>query len=244
MKPILSIMLFLTLGLTSGALALAGSSAQQGAVEFRYDILRNGIPIGDHQVVLQRDGEHLRASCRSRMDIRFFGFTVYRFRYDAEEVWDDAGLRTLSVRLDDDGEQSDIEGRREGERFRWTVDGEVNREEAMPVFPTNHWNPDIVAQDRVLNTLTGNMNRVSVQPSATPSDYGEAREFSFEGELRLVTRYDPVGTWLGMMFEGRDGSTIEYRCRNCDREDDLMTALRADFTSERDGPAQWRRTDR
>jgi len=100
-------------------------------------------------------------------------------------------------------------------------------------------------QRHVLNTLTGRIDRVEIRPlarDAGPSPDADA--YRYDGDLRLVSWYSDDGCWLGMRFEGQDGSTIEYRCRNCDREDDLMTALRADFTSERDGPAQWRRTDR
>ena len=37
----------------------------------------------------------------------------------------------------------------------------------------------------------------------------------YQGHLHLDAWYDISGRWMGMRFKGRDGSTIEYRCRNC-----------------------------
>lgn len=91
-------------------------------------------------------------------------------------------------------------------------------------MPTNHWHPIILEQQRVLNTLTGKVNDITVQrvgedaltlDSATVA----ATRYRFDGELRLHSWYDDDGRWLAMDFEARDGSIIEYRCRNCTGHD-------------------------
>jgi hypothetical protein len=119
--------------------------------------------------------------------------------------------------VDDDGKRLEMDGYRTGDRFRWSVNDGDPRSHEMPVFPTNHWNPAVLSQDRVLNTLTGRINRVSIEPHGddeTASD-GDVNRYRYGGELELESWYDDSGRWLGMSFEGRDGSLIEYRCGNC-----------------------------
>jgi len=187
---------------------------------YEYEILRKGVPVGSHQVQVQYDDGHTRVVCRSHIKIGLLGLTFYRFRYESEEEWDEQGLRRLLVRVDDDGERLDIDGHRRGDRFDWTINDVDSKSHEMPVYPTNHWNPTVLFQTRVLNTLTGSMNRVSIQPhqeqvAIGDQSLGAVKSYRYSGELRLDTWYDVSGRWVGMRFKGRDGSTIEYRCRNC-----------------------------
>lgn len=188
---------------------------------YEYEILREGSPVGHHRVELTRYVDLTRVVSSSLIEIGFLGLTFYRFRYNSEELWDAEGLRRLSIQVDDDGERLDIDGERKHTLFHWSVNGEQGRTHPLPLFPTNHWNSEVRSQTRVLNTLTGGVNQVSIQTDTTlPSGIGSGpiTLYRYTGELRLESWYDPGGLWLGMRFEGSDGSTIEYRCRNCDRK--------------------------
>ncbi len=201
-----------------GADASIGHPQESERSEYNYRILREGAPIGEHRVVMQRDDEGLEVRADTVMDIRFLGFSVYRFRYQAEEVWDRSGLKRLFIKLDDDGEKRRIDGERRGSDFHWRVDGGAASSVAMPVYPTNHWNAEVLRQNRVLNTLTGKINSIAVAPleqADTPAGLAEPSAFQYQGELQLESWYDENGRWLGMRFRGSDGSTIEYLCSDC-----------------------------
>jgi hypothetical protein len=43
----------------------------------------------------------------------------------------------------------------------------------------------------------------------------KATEFVYDGELKTNAWYDKQGRWVGLQFKARDGSTITYRCMNC-----------------------------
>jgi len=198
----------------------SASNASVRQLSYEYDILRDGRTVGSHSVRIQSDDEHTRVTSRSSIEIGWLGLTLYRFEYEAEEVWDGQGLRRLVSRVDDDGERLEIAGNRHGDRFQWAVNDAEPVNHAMPVFPTNHWNAGVLSQSQVLNTLTGGINSVSIQPQpevrpVSDLPQGETRQYRYDGELQLDAWYDERGHWLGMRFEGRDGSTIEYRCRNC-----------------------------
>ena len=90
----------------------------------------------------------------------------------------------------------------------------------LPLFPTNHWNAQVLGQDRVLSTLTGRVNEVRIQPQgretvATERGDLPATRYTYTGDLETEIWYDDAGRWVKMRFEGRDRSTIEYVCRRC-----------------------------
>ncbi len=208
----------LAAGMTLGL--AAGASGENAATTHHYEILRNGSPVGTHRVDLKRQPRYTEVRAQTRIDIRLLGLSLYRFLYTAEELWDEQGLLRLTVSLDDDGKQSRLDGERSDGVFRWTVDGGETRRQPLPVFPTNHWNSGILAQRQVLNTLTGKLNIVDISPADPEPGFDGARTFRYRGELQLTSWYDRRGNWLGMRFEGEDGATIEYRCRDCPVEVD------------------------
>ena len=128
---------------------------------FDYDIFRDGVLVGSHQVQVQYHEECTRAICLSRIEIGLMGLTFYRFRYESEEEWDEQGLNQLIVSVDDDVEHMQLEGHRENGRFLWTNNEADPIAQEMPVYPTNHWPPSVLSQTRVLNTLTGSGSSLS-----------------------------------------------------------------------------------
>ena len=211
------------LGCLISSSVAATLNANKGQVKhslYEYDILREGVPVGSHVIEVEYHDALTRVVSRSLIEIGFLGFTFYRFQYESIEKWDDQGLQQLSVRVDDDGQRLEIDGRRNGDRFSWSTNNADSKSHEMPVFPTNHWNPSVLKQEKVLNTLTGSMNRVYIRPHEEEflvfgRVTGEIEQFRYDGELRLDAWYDSSGRWMGMRFKGKDGSTIEYICRSC-----------------------------
>jgi len=190
--------------------------------DYEFDILRNGSPVGQHELRILRLDDETRVLALSNIRVTFLGFTVYRMRYHSEEVWDVEGLKVLTVDVDDDGQSSRIDGQRRGGQFHWSSADGREASEPLPVYPSNHWNPSVIGASSVLNTLTGQSNRIAVStapgekilPLPDASD-SSATAYQYRGELNLYSWYDRQGRWLGMRFKGRDGSNIEYVCRNC-----------------------------
>ena len=103
---------------------IASNATPAGDVDqsvFEYDILREGKTVGSHLVLLRYHDDHTLVESSSIIEVGLFGLTFYRFRYESIEKWDDRGLRRLQVRVDDDGESMDIDGRRVGDSFTWTI---------------------------------------------------------------------------------------------------------------------------
>jgi hypothetical protein len=185
----------------------------------QFDIYREGRHIGTHTISHSHQDGLLLVEARTRISVRLLGFELYRFEYDARESWDEHGLLQLATSVYNDGDKASLDGQRQGDRFVWS-DGKTTRSHAMPVYPTNHWNIEMLGQEAVLNTLTGEINSVTIH------DEGEetlvlddsslpATRYRYDGQLQLETWYDRAGRWLAMRFTVDDGSTIRYQCSNC-----------------------------
>jgi len=123
---------------------------------------------------------------------------------------------SLTARVDDDGAVSTLGVRAAADGLALD-DGATAPPQALP---TDHWPPATREASLLINTLTGHLNRVSVQAvDREPVPVGDgqalATRWRMEGDLRLDTWYDDAGRWLGMRFAGRDGSTIRYVCEVC-----------------------------
>lgn len=187
--------------------------------ELVFDVRRDGVPVGEHRVTFRRDGDTMRVVADFAIEIRFLGFTAYRYRYESNSAWRGDCLISLEARVNDDGKQTQMTAAREGNQLR--IAGERG-DVLVPagLFPTDHWHPGVLGTERVLNTLTGGINRVRIEdrgPATLASGNGthSARHFVYTGELNTEVWYDDYGRWVGMRFAGKDGSIIEHRCRSC-----------------------------
>jgi hypothetical protein len=187
--------------------------------EIRFDVLRDGTKVGAHVVRFARDRDALFVHSKFDLAIRMLGFTIYDYRYVSRALWRDGRLTKLEARTDDDGEESWVRAGVNGNGLE--VTGPAGTFVApVEVLPTNHWNPSVLGSDRVLNTLTGNLNRVHIvdlgDAVVETADGGRAaRHFKYTGELETEVWYDARGRWVKLRFRAKDGSTIDYVCRKC-----------------------------
>ena len=187
--------------------------------EISFDVLRKGRPAGSHTVTFERTGHgvFVRSNFELKVDLLFV--TVYRFLYRSEALWQEGNLRRLTAEVDDNGSSFSIGANRDGNSV-FVEHGQKTYEVAEPLFPTNHWNPHVLGQERVLNTLTGRINRVTIEPKIrepVTTEWGDvtATRYAYTGDLDTEVWYDDLGRWVKMRFRARDGSTIEYVCRRC-----------------------------
>lgn len=193
-----------------------------------FDVYRNGDKVGTHQVRFERAGNVVTTVTDFRLQIDFLFITVYRYSYRSEDRWQAGVLAQLKAEVNDDGTMFSVEAVREGARMKIRSTDESYTVDA-PLFPTNHWNPAVLHQTRVLNTLTGRVNRVRIEPrerEAVPTERGQvaATRYAYTGDLNTEVWYDDAGRWVRMRFRGNDGSLLDYVCRRCQGPADAMQA--------------------
>ncbi len=227
----------LILGIAAGtALALSGPARAERTVQdplalygpqLTFTILRDEKPIGSHLVTFRRSGNAVIAESRSEISIPFLVFEAYRFAYRARSTWLDGRLQHIDAATDDDGSLSTVTAARDGTEL--DVKGPAGpRKLAAALLPTEHWLKAMVESRQLLNTITGELNTISVAALGTEriATAGgrtiNAEHFAYGGDLDLESWYDAAGRWVKLRFTAQDGSVIEYRCRSCE---DTMSGL-------------------
>ena len=171
-----------------------------------FDVERNGKKIGTHTVTFEREGKQLTVMSNTRMKVRFLFITAYKFSYASEEIWKSGQLVQLTNSVNDGGEKSS---------------STYQPDNAPGLYPTNHWNPAVLTQTVLFNTITGNENKVTISKGdlelvETGTGPREATRYTYSGDLTDVSSwYDNKERWVALQFKGRDGSTIRYVCREC-----------------------------
>jgi len=199
-------------GAAVNAIALYGN-------EIYFDVYREGDRVGFHRVRFDESGPELVVRSDFQMQIDILFFTAFRYRYESEGRWRKGSLSALAVTVNDDGKPFAVDVVREGRRLK-VENAEAAFTTETPLYPTNHWNAAVLNQDRVLNTLTGRINKVRIERKnreSVKTERGEivATRYAYTGELETEVWYDDAGRWVKMRFKGRDGSTVDYVCRFC-----------------------------
>ncbi|WP_343564027.1 DUF6134 family protein [Kiloniella sp. b19] len=219
---------FFGLGGLSSALAFQDPVALYGPQAF-YDVFRNGEPVGEHRMEYQwlpplegRQQKRLQVSSALDLDITFLGLTVYTYRYRSDALWEqDRGLTSISSQVRENSEETAANSGFLEQDGTFVFEGGNGRGSSSgTIYPTNHWNVAVLNQSEVFNTLTGSINAVEIlkedqEPLPVNGQDVLSTRYRYTGELRTEVWYDDRGRWVGLRFEGSDGSEIVYRCRLC-----------------------------
>ncbi len=192
--------------------ALAAGPAAETHLDFT--VLKNGDPIGHHQIDLIRNGENEAVSIKTNILVRVAYVPVYRFEHIGSEIWQNGRLVSLRSQTNDDGDKHSLVVGATADHVE--VDGDGVHSQADPgIVTASLWNPDLVKRMVLLNTLTGKQMAVSV------ADLGEdlirsrgsetrAHHYKVAGELQREVWYDQSGTLVQVRFKAKDDSDILY----------------------------------
>ena len=210
----------LILSLVMPISAAAVMPEQLYGASLTFDIYREATEIGTHHVKFRRDGDEVVVESQSKIAIKLLFLTAYSFDYASTARWRGDQLLQLKVRVDDNGAKLAFESMRDQTGVYRTMLGGEETLTPAPLFPTNHWNKAALGQARLLNTLTGGVDTVTisspkVEPIKTEKGIINANRYDLSGGVETTLWYDRDGRWVGMRFIGRDGTPVEYRCRQC-----------------------------
>ena len=192
--------------------AITTARSRYAADTLRFDVLRNGHRVGAHTVRFLDEAGALHVESSMELRLKLWFIEAYHFRYRSTETWCNDRLSQLLAETDDNGTVTEVAA-------AWSatpaepVPASPTKLVPEGVFPTTHWNRAALDGGAVLNTVSGQVNRVAVRQCRDPSlRLGRAaacREFT--GDLQAQVWYDEAGRWHALAFDGRDGSRIEYR---------------------------------
>jgi hypothetical protein len=181
----------------------------------RFDILRDGSPIGTATMLVRRDGTGTAATTDIRIQVKFGFVTLYRFDRTESETWSDGHFATFASHTDDNGTIHDVSARLDGNGISVDADGKVAKVNRSAI-PASAWNPALIKAPSALDPDNGDVLPLQVV------DRGDERievlgrpvtahRYAIEGKLAEDVWYDPSGRLVRVELRGRDGSDIEYR---------------------------------
>jgi hypothetical protein len=157
------------------------------------------------------------------LDISVLWLLHYRYQYRGREVWQDGTLQSVTRDVSENGKTSGMSLQRQGDELTGVgPTGPVTV--PVGILPTHHYNAAVINHESVLNTLTGKVNQVRVEP--LPAEQVKAGDrtrravrYRYLGELHDTDAwYDQQGRWVKLQFKGSDGSDIELVCQQCGGE--------------------------
>ncbi|WP_262695729.1 DUF6134 family protein [Kordiimonas aquimaris] len=189
-----------------------------------YEIFRKGKEIGTHRVCFAKINGEFHVIAETKMKVKFLFITAYRYWYVSKEIYRDGELKSLKAYIDDNGKKWSTAAVRNAGGFHIETD-EIENHITQELFTTNHWDKNVINHELLYNTLTGELNEVSINPYIVPEgentitprklQYDDANIYNVRGELDINSIYGTDGNWLGMYFTHKDGSLIEFRCKDC-----------------------------
>jgi len=187
----------------------------------RFDVVRDGKVVGEHETRFSKIDDELIVTSRMSLEIFVLIFPVYAFNYQSVETWKNNRLYDLKVRVLDGNEEVKVTATARGDKLSINgPEGEAAVKDT--ILSINHWNSSVIQDDKVLNTLTGRINRVTIERGNAetlplPNGFVEAVRYDYDGDLRDTSVwYDQQGRWVKLQFKARDGSTIDYLCKTCE----------------------------
>lgn len=184
----------------------------------KFLVLRDNAVVGDHVLNFSQQNNQIIAEAEFNIKISFLGLSLYKYRYESRSVWEEGLLQSINVRVNDDGKEIINTARIEAAGYSIN-----NSSDLLPnatLFPTSHWNIEVLKQGQVFNTILGKLNQIKIKnlgPEKVKilNGFLEADHYQYTGELRLDAWYDKQGRWVKLKFLADDQSTIEYLCTTC-----------------------------
>ena len=200
-------------GLAGGLVAARPRTALAAGGERRFEVLRDGDPIGEQVTSVARDGEALEVSVRVRILVKVLGIGAYRYELDSRERWEGGALVSLDGETNDDGERQVARVRREGGRL--VSSGSWSGEIPEGAATTTYWTPEFLERGTWISTQTGRPLAVSVAQAGSAEIPGPdgpltARRWQVSGDIDLALFYDDRGEWMGSAFDA-GGETARFR---------------------------------
>jgi hypothetical protein len=205
--------------LLTGALAAAALPGLASATIppsglLRFNILRNGRPIGQYVVTFVTNGTGLHVTTEATMLMRIAGVTVLDYNHHCEEIWRGGQFMELHSRTRRDRVTQFVNATRID--YGINIDTQEGRN-LVPAYvnPLSHWNPSVFRgrmfnpQDgATVNVISTNVGRETTA-LANGSKVG-ATHWTLRGDAEIDDWYDDAGVWVALSGVLPDHSTIQY----------------------------------
>ena len=129
--------------------------------EYSYTVLRDGEPIGTHQVSVSPDGPDLMVEARTDLEVTFGPLTLYSMEHLRHELWRDGELEQMTAHTNKNGAVYDIAITREPQGYTRVVNGRTDRFEPS-IRLLALWHDDLFKYNAFLSPMEDKTYQISV----------------------------------------------------------------------------------
>ena len=185
--------------------AIAAAPVPARPADLRFRVIREGSPIGTHQVLFSLADGVLTARTEVDIVVKRLGITFFRFSHRFEEDWADGRLRRATSRLDRNGHVVEMTARAEAGAILVRGPDGLGRLPAEAA-PLSWWDSARLAGPLFAND-TGQPLALRWSHQALP---GGGTLWRATGEEESEGSYAADGTWIGWKTKAEDGSIVTY----------------------------------
>jgi hypothetical protein len=196
------------------ACACSGPPARADVRDWNFRVLLDNREIGTHRFMLTTEGERKELTSQAQFKVRFLFLDAYSYRHEAHEVWQGACLHSLNAKTVTNGRQEKVNAvAHEGGML---VVRESGREELRGcVMSFAYWNPAILATHELLNSQTGELVPVTVQPGGRQSVRVRGRDtlvdrYRIDGPQLHIDLWYAQHEWVALEAPAAGGRRLRY----------------------------------
>ena len=196
------------------ALSLLPLTAQGGHLsEYTYTVLRDGDPIGTHRVTVLPNGEDVKVSSETSVEVGFGPLTVYRMEHLRHELWRDGELEMMTAHTDKNGDIYDIAITREPDGYTRVINGRTDKFQSSMKLLTL-WHKDLFKYNSFVSPMEDRTYDISVNFVGTDkveliNRSVDAFAYRMSGDTNRELWYDAEGHVVKVRLLDHD-TAIEY----------------------------------
>lgn len=201
--------------LSIGAAATAGNHGDERASEWNFRVYLDDAEVGFHRFSLVEEGDVQRLRTVADFQVKFLFFTAFRYEHVNAETWSGECLESIESRTFANGKEFAVVGQREEDGF--AVEASTGaREMGDCVKSFAYWNPDILDEQALLNSQTGELLPVSIEPVSeeTLTVRGQempATRYRLEAKnMALDIWYSQDRQWVALESTVKGGRKLRY----------------------------------
>ena len=176
-----------------------------------YNISRNGSPIGQNVLDIDKEGGVTSVNMTSDVDVKVLFMSAYSYHYTGNETWTDAQLIAFKSQTNDNGKMHNVSVRPNGDRLQLDADGRRSNV-AKTTGLDDFWTPQLLSKPMVLDASDGHEMTFAVQDLGMETiPYRgaprPAHHFRLTGDINRDLWFD-ANTPVRFQLKARDGSMI------------------------------------
>lgn len=202
MKTIHSRLRGAAIGLAMSGLGIATASARE---QLTFAVTLDDQPIGVHRFRIAEDDATRVVESEAAFDVRILRVPVYRYRHSNTEIWRDGCLKQIESETDANGRRHAVDLSKTAQGYTIATLGRTKAYEVGCLMSFAYWDQRILRQRRLLNTQTGELIAVEIQPLGESKREIANQTLTVEG-FRILA--EPQNIDIKVFYHRADGRWV------------------------------------